>query len=236
MSKLNVKDTYFSAPLNTASRKFVWFLWSGKSFEFLCLCFGLGLEPRIFIKLLKIPVLVLRRKVNSQRHSNLPSSTTWVSTEFKEISVDTYTDKIVLRGDSRFINHDPVCTIEESLKGSEAVSRTSAENTSVDFSINKTNRLVVLNYSSSAVSRNKFQASTTPTNTSIKNTGVILQKSCFKQKLQGRTTVVDRKYEYLQWFLVDSVSRSSAYHSSADHSRKGWGAICQVISTRDNGQ
>ena len=217
MSKLNVKDAYFSAPLNTASRKFVWFLWSGKSFEFLCLCFGLGLEPRIFIKLLKIPVLVLRRTW---------VSTTWVSTEFKEISVDTYTDKIVLRGDSRFINHDPVCTIEESLKGSEAVSRTSAENTSVDFSINKTNRLVVLNYSSSAVSRNKFQASTTPTNTSIKNTGVILQKSCFKQKLQGRTTVVDRKCEYLQWFLVDSVSRSSAYKSRSF--QKGMG--CNMSS------
>ena len=37
------------------------FLWSGKLYEFLCLCFGLGPAPRIFTKLLKIPVSVLRR-------------------------------------------------------------------------------------------------------------------------------------------------------------------------------
>ena len=35
----------------------------------------------------------------------------------------------VLKGDSRFINHDPVSTTEGSLKGLEAVSRTSSEST-----------------------------------------------------------------------------------------------------------
>ena len=57
-----------------------------------------------------------QRNVNGQRHTYLPSSTTSVCTEFKEISVDTYTENRVLRGDSRFINHDPVSTREESLK------------------------------------------------------------------------------------------------------------------------
>ena len=37
------------------------FLWSGKLYKFLCLCFGLGPAPRIFTKLLKISVSVLRR-------------------------------------------------------------------------------------------------------------------------------------------------------------------------------
>ena len=74
-----------------------------------------------------------RRNINGQRHSNLPSSTTRVCTELKEISIDTNTENRVLWGDSRFINHDPVSTREESLKISEAVSGTSSGNTSADF-------------------------------------------------------------------------------------------------------
>ena len=35
--------------------------WSGNLCEFLYLCFGLGPAPRIFTKLLKIPLSVLRR-------------------------------------------------------------------------------------------------------------------------------------------------------------------------------
>ena len=80
--------------------------------------------------------------------------------------------------------------------------------------MNKTNRLIVFNYSSSTSSTNKFQVPTTTLNTSIKNTGVTLQKSDSKQKLQGRTAVVDTKFESLQWSLLDSVS-----HSSADRDR-----------------
>ena len=78
-----------------------------------------------------------RRNVNGQSHSNLPSSTTRVCTEFKEISVDTYTENRVLRDYSRFINHDSVSTTEESLKSSEAVSGTSSENLSVDLELKK---------------------------------------------------------------------------------------------------
>ena len=68
-----------------------------------------------------------RRNVNGQGHSNLPSSTTRVCTELKEISLDTYTENRFLRGDSRFINHDLVFTTEESVRSSEAVSRASSE-------------------------------------------------------------------------------------------------------------
>ena len=228
MCKLDLKDAYFSVPLNPASRKFVRFLCSGKLCEFLCLCFRLGPAPKIFTKLLKIPVSVLRRlniliviylddvvdrpynrrNVSSQRHRNLPSSTARFCTEFKQISVDTYTENRVLRADSRFINHDPVSTREESLKRSETVSGTSSENTSVDFKINKTNRLIVFNYSSSTSSKSKYQVPTTTANRSIKNTGVIsLKKSNSKQKLQGRTAAVDKKFKNQQWPLLDSVIR-----------------------------
>ena len=151
-----------------------------------------------------------RRNINGQRYSNLPSSTTRVCTEFKETSVDTYTENRVLRGDSRFINHDPVSTREETLEISEAVSGTSSGNASADFRINKRIRLIVFNYSTSTSSTNKFQVPTTTTNTSIKIKGVILQKSDSKQKLQGRTAVVDKKFKSLQWSLLDSVSQPRA--------------------------
>ena len=101
-------------------------------------------------------MLLIGRTIEETLMANLPSSTTSVCTEFKEISVDIYTENRVIRSDSRFINHDLVYTREESVK-----------------------------------STNKFQVPTATTNTSIKNTGFILQKSDSKQKLQGRTAVVD---------------------------------------------
>ena len=61
MCKLDLKDAYFCVPLSQTSRRFVRFHWSGNLYEFLCLCFGLGPAPRIFTKLLKIPMAILRR-------------------------------------------------------------------------------------------------------------------------------------------------------------------------------
>ena len=61
MCEMDVKDAFVSVPLNPAPIKVVRFLWSGKLYKFLCLCFGLGSAPIIFTKLLKVPVSVLRR-------------------------------------------------------------------------------------------------------------------------------------------------------------------------------
>ena len=61
LRKIDLKDSYFSVPLCISSRKFVRFAWSGNHYEFLCLCFGLGPAPRIFSKLLKVPIPLLRR-------------------------------------------------------------------------------------------------------------------------------------------------------------------------------
>ena len=61
MCKLDLKDAYFSVPLDQNSRKFVRFQWKGTLYEFMCLCFGLGPAPRVFTKLLKIPISLLRK-------------------------------------------------------------------------------------------------------------------------------------------------------------------------------
>ena len=122
MCKLDLKDAYFSVLLNPASRNFVWFLCSWKFYEFLCLCFGLDPPPNI---LQNYPKSQFQCYVG-WTYFNFLSSTTRVCIEFKEIGFDTYTGNRVFMVGSRFINHDPVYTREESLKSSEAVSRTSS--------------------------------------------------------------------------------------------------------------
>ena len=61
LCKIDLKEAYFSVPLNKNSQKFVWFQWSCNLDEFLCLCFGLGPAPRIFTKSIKVPIAFLRR-------------------------------------------------------------------------------------------------------------------------------------------------------------------------------
>ena len=59
--KLDLKDLYFSLPLDQSSSKFARFLWKGTLYEFLYLCFGLGSAPQVFTKLLGIPISSLRK-------------------------------------------------------------------------------------------------------------------------------------------------------------------------------
>ena len=59
MCKMDLKDAFFTVPLTCC--QLVRFLWEGNLYEFLCLCFGLGTDPQIFAKLLKVPVSLMRR-------------------------------------------------------------------------------------------------------------------------------------------------------------------------------
>ena len=48
MVKIDMKDAYFTVPLSQKSQKYVRFKWRNQIYKFLCLCFGVGPEPRLF--------------------------------------------------------------------------------------------------------------------------------------------------------------------------------------------
>ena len=57
--KIDLKDSHFAIPLSKLSSKYVRFKLSGNLYEFLCRC--LGSAPKVFTKLLKILIALLRR-------------------------------------------------------------------------------------------------------------------------------------------------------------------------------
>ena len=57
--KIDLKDSHFAIPLSKLSSKYVRFKLSGNLYEFLFHC--LGSVPKVFTKLLKIPIALLRR-------------------------------------------------------------------------------------------------------------------------------------------------------------------------------
>ena len=61
LCKLDLKGTCFSVPLHQDSQKYIKFQWKQKLYPFLCLCFGLDSAPRVFTKLMKVPIAILRR-------------------------------------------------------------------------------------------------------------------------------------------------------------------------------
>ncbi|KZS06356.1 Uncharacterized protein APZ42_030218 [Daphnia magna] len=62
MVKLDFEDAYLTIPVHPAFRKYLRFLWRDRIFEFSCLAFGLAPAPRVFTKLLKVVMAVLRKE------------------------------------------------------------------------------------------------------------------------------------------------------------------------------
>ena len=53
MTRIDLKDAYFSIPIHSEYQKFLRFRWEKKSFQFTCLPFGLASAPRVFTKILR---------------------------------------------------------------------------------------------------------------------------------------------------------------------------------------
>ena len=61
MVKIDLKDAYWHIGIHQESRKYLRFRWDQKFYKIGVLAFEVGPGPRIFTKLLKVPLTVLRR-------------------------------------------------------------------------------------------------------------------------------------------------------------------------------
>ena len=62
MTTIDLKDAFLSVPIQADHRKFLRFQWKGALYKFQCLPFGLTSTPRVFTKLLRPVMAVLRRQ------------------------------------------------------------------------------------------------------------------------------------------------------------------------------
>ena len=60
MTKVDLKDAYFTIPIRVEDRKYLRFAWQNKMFQFNCLPFGLSSAPWVFTKTSRAAVVVLR--------------------------------------------------------------------------------------------------------------------------------------------------------------------------------
>ena len=58
--KIDLKDAYFTIPIDSGHQQYLRFMLEGESYQFTCLSFGLSCAPRTFTKVLK-PVMILLR-------------------------------------------------------------------------------------------------------------------------------------------------------------------------------
>ena len=62
MVKIDLNDAYLTVPIWQNHQKYLRFLWRDSLLEFACLLFGLASAPRVFTKLLKLVLSILRQR------------------------------------------------------------------------------------------------------------------------------------------------------------------------------
>ena len=212
MCKVDMKDTYFSVPLHQSSRNYVSFSWSGSLYEFLCLYFGLGTAPRIFTKLPKIPVSVLRRinirmviyldnmLIMGQTMEEILMSRDTVIFLLQHLGFVLNLEKSILNSVQEIeflgvtINSLKMClSLPQGDKNLESLSGCSCQRSGDSSGTNKIVRSSCLKNLGSFASSGECSVSSAKANKSIESNSMLSSNCITQQQFKGGTSVVDPK-------------------------------------------
>jgi hypothetical protein len=102
MASIDLKDAYYSIPIYGAHRKYLWFEWGGRTYEFTCLPNGLSCCPRKFTKIIK-PLLAYLHK---QSHISVGHiDDLYLQGQTYNQCVHNVADTVVLLDEAGFIVH-----------------------------------------------------------------------------------------------------------------------------------
>ena len=189
------------------------------------LCFGLGPAPRIFTKLLKIPIAILRR-INIRMIIYLDDmllmghSTEEISTYCNTVMfllqhlgfVDNWKKSILtpvqeieyvglkINSVSLDISHR-----RENTEGKNKMSKFTDRTRNIDFRISTSDWFVGINNPSSTASKITMSVSSAAANIIFKRKPFILARNSSELPIKNRITMVDKKPRSLQWLIINSA-------------------------------
>lgn len=146
----------------------------------------------------------------SQRHSDLPFSTSRLSIQPQKICVRPFSGDRVFRINNRFSEDDVVIDQGESCESSEILRNTLQDGFSVDFRIDEGARSVSFFNSGCVTSTVTVSPFATSTNTSFEIKKVISSQGKIEPFCQRGVDVVDREPEVFQWENIASTKHKSS--------------------------
>ena len=249
--KIDLKDAYFSIPLAQKSQKYVRFIWKEKLYEFVCLCFGLSLAPRIFYKITESAHCLAEKAQyksdnllgrpahygghkggidSSKRHSDLSHATPRICIKSEEVCAVSYPGDNISGTHSELTGIDFVIDFRKSGENSRTYCRKhlrEKETTVLDL----TKIIGLLSSAAQAVMPARLQFRF------LQNQ--LIQSMKGRSSFQTKIILSKEALGELEWWVNNLlfyngrqvIQRRSQVLVQTDASKKGWGASCQGIRT-----
>ena len=147
-----------------------------------------------------VDICSLKGGANSKsRHTDLPSATSGNDNQCKEIISVPKSEHSVLRPSGRFCTDDTISPTGQTGKHFISMQKLAEPKVCNIVGSNKINRSPVINSTSCITSTFTTQVFTVSVNSSIEKKLLVSTGNTFEPEVSGRTAVVDRKSETVQW-------------------------------------
>ena len=197
-----------------------------ESYEFICLCFGLGPAPRIFTKLMKIPISILRRinisvliylddmLIMGQTLEEIQMSRDTVMFLLQNLGFvinlrksvfSSYAGDGIFGSENKFSNNDILESCESENKMPELVRKSNH----IDFRVDKIDRVINLNNSVSITSKAAVPLSSITTNQVFEKAIVLSTSGYIERELKNGVNLVDQEHRNFKWTPYNSTSCTS---------------------------